>query len=1278
MHHSRHPSLALPSPSLTRPLTPEVILAPVPPPVDAASLITTHMDLTALSSFLNALQAGQTALLERVTNLEASQRVTSFNQRAMEKDVGAVQRELTANLQTMGELRVQLGKVVKGTTESLPGSLESQYVKRSDLPCTKTEFEDTKLKVLDLVSRSTARTSASTMVEQQVSESQKELAELKASVAEQALAQQEMQRTMREIKEVLRRKIVEGEQAKLQAMNSTDPDAELSSTSNSSSQAAPESVTGVKPGETASALMELGKKKIKQNPLGLPTAAANSIGPASTGTAASDSSSSFSLLESQLNALSTLVFHLQSDLGTVQKQAKDGEKEVRELREGFAKVHAEMPIPFVAPSPTSFQEREARHEQEQRPSSSSSPLKPTLIAVSLHCDLCTTNLAAMLCVHCAAGSQKLCASCDTMVHLPSTLLAPGASSNGKDLPLHPRAPSPSLALTSKRSGSPAPLGGGSAMRPSSKEGLRPAGSAKGQRPSMMAGQAAKPTAGPAADLSKHLRLEISKTIQPGSKLLTSDLGYLSNQNESYAQRQATQSLARVSAAMNDLSERVDRHDLQFSSLAVSLNTMDESEAKLLGLVKDVQALRTKQAEGERKEREQQSTLNMLRDRLEAMAAHSQAGDGKRSPHVALATLSTTPSLADMSAVSTTSNPIAASLAKQLHSELDAHKQQTSFAILDLIQRLETFQAVSIDSLTNQVQQLGRTKIDQKQYLALAERVITLESTTRALGNSQTFLSQQSEDRERHSEERMKEWTCQHCDTGSLATGGNCIECERRICLNCSKVGRNGHTSELRLARGGGGGVQLNLYGTDDSSNGGGHSALSASALHNVLDASPTILNIQSRLHHLYDERDGTREIVVKQQRELEALTEMLVELDLLLHNHPPASSIEQATVLWNQPPFKFGRSADLLRNPHTLEYYNLLGDFFRSTLPSIHHRLGLSDQRNEVFSDSLAKLERRNREFEVASRPYVEERFSTLSQQVGGIEKACRRALRVELKKWEETFLEKQEKSKEEEKVGLESSLVRAHFRCVACDQPVQAQPGPLSKEYATQLAMHNQIVHGIGPAGAGSANQQIVSPQLLHGMSTVGGFATPLPPNQSSSAHTSSASALLQQQNGPTASSLGVISTERGHMYVDPGQRTTIHSNFDGTVYRGREDTRISFIPAAPTASTSNPSQPQIFSATFSTAYKKDVVVPSGSTGRSVTGAPRRKAGQGVASRRHPSAAMIAADANFYPAHTQPAHSLPQLSLSGSVSARTAAEERRPQTMAIGRTAPREEQKYE
>jgi hypothetical protein len=341
--------------------------------------------------------------------------------------------------------------------------------------------------------------------------------------------------------------------------------------------------------------------------------------------------------------------------------------------------------------------------------------------------------------------------------------------------------------------------------------------------------------------------------------------------------------------------------------------------------------------------------------------------------------------------------------------------------------------------------------------------------------------------------------------------------------------------------------------------------------------STALREVHAKLAHLYAEKDAAASQVRKHARELHALLAMMAQMDLIVSNTKPASDIGQAAANSNTPPLKFGASAALLLDPRTLSYFDSLGDFFNHSLPNMLHRLGLGDQRAEVFSDSISKLERRNREYEVASRPFVEERFNTLTQQLGLLEKATSKRLRVELKKFEADFAGRVAKERAEEKIGAETSIARVHFRCVACDQPVASQPGPMSKEYQQQVVLHNQQVHGIQ------------SQQPLHlSTSMVGGFATPVPQLLSSSLSTPLGSGLPGSSttimtSNPHSSGIGVVSADRGHMFIDPGQRTTVHSNTDATVYRGREDTRISFTPAAPTGHAD-----QRQTATFQTAYTK------------------------------------------------------------------------------------------
>lgn len=1066
------------------------------------------MDFSSLSTLLSSLQSAQSACTDRVVTVESSARLASLSIRGIERDMTALQKEVASSVGSVGELRLVLQKV-RTATENLPADLTA-YVRKDDLPCTRDEWAVHTQQVSELVSP--ARRAA----DQQAASAAAEIAALRAEVAELTLSHAQISKAVRDLTHALHNRSDAASGGAGVDVRHSNPN--IAAVAGLAVSDRPSTVVL---GERATALKDAGKKKPADAPattktnekeakVTTPPPVAAAIAPANLPTSAAvDSTPAIAALTAKVSTLTSTVASLQSELQSSRKESSRLTSDLASLRSGFTSVGSVAAVPFVAPVANT-----------DRPATLAA-LQPTMVAVSLQCDGCTVNTAVVFCVHCAPGGQRLCGTCDAAVH--ATVAQPPSA----------------VEVPQRRLSSNAGLfGGGSGVS----GGSSGASSALGVN-------------------GRHLRLEISKALEPGSRLMSSDLSFIHRQSDAHAQSQTRESHVRLAKALEEVGERLDRHDLQFGALAVSLNAVDEADSKFAALERDILAVRTKIAESDRTWKETQLETHELKDRVDTMQAQGAGrggfgGAGGGAPSAASPT-----SLASMSVVSTSTNPVAAGLAKQLHLELDQHKRQTHHAFLDLVAKLDTFVKVDFESLSERARNTDRAKVDTKQFLHITERIIALESQQRSLANSQGFTAKKLTEHLEAWNETLASWTCQHCDTGVLACAGPCADetCKRRICWECSRAGRGGHTSEV--GRGGGGG------------GGGGGIGVTAHALQALIESSSPVRDLQSQLAHLQDEQDKTNVTAKYEQIRVQQMIDMLAQMNLVLTTHtaPSSNTTTDATQPPPPAPFKLGPSAALLLDSRTLTYYESLGDLFSRSLPSLVDRVGLVEHRAEVLSDSLSTVERRNREFDVASRPFVEDRFAAISTQVALVEKATVKKMRADLRRFEADWSArvKAERAEEKERLGIETSIARVHFRCVACDQPVASQPGPLSREYQQQLALHNAQVHGI--------------PLTHSGPTIVAGFASP------------SSTTLLPSARAPTGdgvssapphlSGLGVVSVggERGHMFVDPGQRTTLHSNTDNTVYRGREDTRISFTPAAPIGHAEHAR-----SASFQTVYAK------------------------------------------------------------------------------------------
>jgi hypothetical protein len=142
-------------------------------------------------------------------------------------------------------------------------------------------------------------------------------------------------------------------------------------------------------------------------------------------------------------------------------------------------------------------------------------------------------------------------------------------------------------------------------------------------------------------------------------------------------------------------------------------------------------------------------------------------------------------------------------------------------------------------------------------------------------------------------------------------------------------------------------------------------------------------------------------------------------------------------------------------------------------------------------------------------------------------------------------------------------------------------------------------------------------------------------------------------------------VSSERGHLFVDPGTRITLHAHSGSEVFRGREDARVSFTQPARAASAAEPAMhgggggggAHAKSASFHLAYGKSdggTVVPSGtSLPRSAGGRAGAAAAAVAAGRHHVSASSDSVNLpRIQLSQTQP---LGGAAVSGASSARSA-----------------------
>jgi len=520
----------------------------------------------------------------------------------------------------------------------------------------------------------------------------------------------------------------------------------------------------------------------------------------------------------------------------------------------------------------------------------------------------------------------------------------------------------------------------------------------------------------------------------------------------------------------------------------------------------------------------------------------------------------------------------ASLAKQLHAELDGQRRMVEQSLGDLAAQFHTLRSVEVEALQKDVSNLQRNAVTNKAHLQVVERCMALEAQVRSLTTLHGFSSTKLANHLEYFADLKARWTCQHgCATESLAFA-RCaeIKCGKPICAECSHAGRNGHIALVDGFGGMGGGA-----------GGGGLHLPNSSSILTVVENSSLLRDVQSRLSSQSDSAANTRKVVDTLASQLGALLSLLGKMHLVVANIDPAllapgmaseEMLKDATT-----PFKLGPSATLLLDSRAVAYFDSLGTLLQQGWPELLSRMLTAEERYSGLSSSVDRLERRAREVELASRPFVEERVAMLSAKLLLLEKGVLKKLRAEVRRVEAESKEKAAREKEAAaaNVGMETSLARVHYRCLACDQVVNAQPGPLSKELLAQLA------HQHGHAAGGAAHH-----------TTVAGFASALPAANSSQ---------LALPAGSDPGQANVVSSERGHLFVDPGTRITLHATSGSEVYRGREDVRVSFTPAAPA-----PSEPgHVKSASFHAAYSKESVVPAGSLGRSAGGRSATAAGR-------------------------------------------------------------------
>ncbi len=597
-------------------------------------------------------------------------------------------------------------------------------------------------------------------------------------------------------------------------------------------------------------------------------------------------------------------------------------------------------------------------------------------------------------------------------------------------------------------------------------------------------------------------------------------------------------------------------------------------------------------------------MEAMQDRITLMTAGNTSGSsntGSGSGNSARASNSGSGSLAGLSSISPSVPPVMAALAKALHSELDGHRRSVEAMVGDLAQQFHAIRGGEMEALATGLATLQRTAVTNKAHLLLVERVMSLESQLRSLTNLHGFSSQKLANHLETWGDWVARSTCGHCQSGVLAAA-NCREkkCGKKICNECSMMGHNGHTAAVPVGSGhGGSGFDMasgSPFGSDGSANGSygyassppgssgglgfgsllgsngtapssGNAMLlpNAAAILTVVESSPHMRELVSRVLGLHDAQQTTRRVVDGLANQLGALLTMLGKCNLVIPNidatGPKGDSSAQPDPT---QPFKLGPSSSLLLDVRSVSYFSALADFLQSGLPEVLTRLLASEERGVAQGEALARWERRSREVESASRPFVEERVAMLSGKINLLEKSTLKKLRAEVRRVEEEMRERNRKEKEAAAaaaggsgaMGAETSLARVHYRCVACDQVVAGQPGPLSKEYAAQIAhTHHGHTH----------SQLTNMPQSHHVHHTsVGGFASALPSQNPSAlppSHSPHPSSSLSD-----SSSL-FVSSDRAHLFIDPGQRITLHAHSGSEVYRGREDTRVSFTSTAAAA---------------------------------------------------------------------------------------------------------------
>lgn len=1142
-----------------------------------AALCRCTVDFSSLSAILAQLGSEQTSAAERLRAIESGAESAAGGARENAAAVRALQSESASTAANVGELRVGLQRLRSLIDEQvLPAqSASADWARRADLPCTRAEFEQMRLQLQALTTAQQAQQEAAANAPPPNDTSNialsTDLQNLRAEIAELQLANSELAGQLRELQS----------HRKLPAPEPPKPGPPL--------------------GNTASAMMLVGSggsAALPDDTDGTPAAvlaASKQRAPSTAAVAAlaeTAATATVGRIDAQVSALTRQLGALQADMA--------------QLRSGFREVHALTAVPFVAPTAAvaATAAAAAGPSTEPKPNAAAAgtaaPLPlPQMIAVSLQCDHCTSNSAAVFCVHCEPSLQKLCSGCDALVH---AFLAPSATP-----------------------------GEAAAAIPGRRTAAMNAAPGSGPATSTAAGSGFNAA-------SKHLRLEISRAVQPGSKLFTSDLGFIRHQTESAALAQVLEEQLAARAAAAEASERLDRHEMQFSALALSLNAVDEGAERSAALERDVLAVRSKAMDGERAVRELKSECASLKDRLTLLAAAQSRGGGAGAGSFAsgFAPPSTTPlpmpsqSLAAMSVVTATNNPVTASIAKQLHAELDAHKQQVEAALADQAARLDTMQSVELSSLSSGLSALQRSAVSSKAHLSLVERCVSLEQQVRAQGTGHAFTATKLANHIDLFTELLSVWTCQHCDTNALACGGSCADpkCGKRICWECSKQSRTGHMSEVASGGGvGGGGVGAGGLGAS-------HHLLNSNAIQVVVESSPALRELHARVQGQAEATAAARRAVDALATRMAALLDLFAKLNLVAPVGPPSGDNGSS-----EAPLKLGPSAALLLDPRALGYFDALGTLFQQSLPEVLTRLLAAEERSSNQGDQLSKLERRAREVELASRPFVEERVAMLTERMAQLDKSIAKKLRAEVRRYEATVADQRAAKERESSAAMaaETSIARVHFRCVACDQVVGGQPGPLSKEYAAQLAAHQAQVHGLV--------FQPPPPQT-----TVGGFASASAPLNPSALQLQQPPQQLQQQQqsgsggGIVSPSMALVPSDRGHMFIEPGQRTTLHSHSGSEVFRGREDGRVLFTsPAAAAAAGADRS-------TFQTSYPREVVVPSGSTRRSVGGQGRGRGGGGGggAGHRHSSSASsTSSPTRGNQAAEQPQHagaSLPRL----------------------------------